>query len=249
MRIPTSPHTVGGESIWFSDPWADGTAICREALILLFPAIQAQRGADAVISPLNAGSGRSTGQADALVTEVVREMDRLNTRLAEARERIGRIIFGQTQVIDETLITLLAGGAAAHLVYVLIASFVAHVCPVHSVHFFLSVASLLASAVYLGARNPSIPVKFAYGLVLERVSPYHVAHHEKSYSPAKLERWIQQVGGMVCARGYAGLVPFFCPDWFAKLMKRLEPAVERTPLLNALGCAVCVFLVRRIERA
>lgn len=85
--------------------------------------------------------------------------------------------------------------------------------------------------------------------VLERVSLYHVAHHEKSYSPARLERWIQQVGGTVCARCYAGLVPFFCPDWFAKLMKRLEPAVERMPLLNALGCAVCVFLVRRIERA
>ncbi|MBW7851517.1 MAG: MoxR family ATPase [Rhodospirillales bacterium] len=31
-------------------------------------------------------------------------------RLAEARERIGRIIFGQQEVIDETLITLLAGG-------------------------------------------------------------------------------------------------------------------------------------------
>ncbi len=63
-----------------------------------------------MISPVNSGAGRPTGQADALVTEVVREMDRLNTRLAEARERIGRIIFGQTQVVDETLITLLAGG-------------------------------------------------------------------------------------------------------------------------------------------
>lgn len=47
---------------------------------------------------------------DAITTEVVHEMERLNTRLAEARERIGRIIFGQQQVIDETLITLLAGG-------------------------------------------------------------------------------------------------------------------------------------------
>ncbi len=45
-----------------------------------------------------------------LVSEVVREMDRLNTRLAEARERAARIIFGQQQVIDESLITLLAGG-------------------------------------------------------------------------------------------------------------------------------------------
>src|SRR5690606_20146309 len=48
---------------------------------------------------------------------------------------------------------LLAGGALAHASYVVIASFVARVCPVHSVHFILSVASLLATAVYLVART------------------------------------------------------------------------------------------------
>jgi MoxR-like ATPase len=44
--------------------------------------------------------------------KVVEEVERLNTRLAEAREVIGRVIFGQTKVIDETIITLLAGGHA-----------------------------------------------------------------------------------------------------------------------------------------
>jgi MoxR-like ATPase len=44
--------------------------------------------------------------------KVVEEVERLNTRLAEAREVIGRVIFGQTTVIDETIITLLAGGHA-----------------------------------------------------------------------------------------------------------------------------------------
>jgi len=47
---------------------------------------------------------------------------------------------------------VLACGALAHLVYVVHASFVARVCPIHSVHFILSVASLLATGVYLGAR-------------------------------------------------------------------------------------------------
>jgi ubiquinone/menaquinone biosynthesis C-methylase UbiE len=85
--------------------------------------------------------------------------------------------------------------------------------------------------------------------VLERVSPYHVAHHEQSYAPSALQRWIESVGGRVDARCYAGLVPFFCPDWLARLMKRLEPAVERTPGLRALGCAVCVFRVQRAGSA
>jgi ABC-type uncharacterized transport system permease subunit len=47
---------------------------------------------------------------------------------------------------------LLCGAALAHTAHVAVASASAHVCPVYSVHFFLSVASLLATAVYLTAR-------------------------------------------------------------------------------------------------
>lgn len=49
--------------------------------------------------------------------------------------------------------TLLTAGALGHAVYVGLASLVAHVCPVHSVHFVLSVASLFASAAYLTFRH------------------------------------------------------------------------------------------------
>ena len=44
--------------------------------------------------------------------ELTHEIERLNAKLAAVRERIGRVIFGQHAVIDETLITLLAGGHA-----------------------------------------------------------------------------------------------------------------------------------------
>jgi MoxR-like ATPase len=40
------------------------------------------------------------------------EIDALGQRLAAVRERVGRIIFGQHEVIDQALITLLAGGHA-----------------------------------------------------------------------------------------------------------------------------------------
>ena len=49
--------------------------------------------------------------------------------------------------------SLLGAGALFHAAYVSIASFVAHVCPVHSVHFILSVAAILAATVYLLARR------------------------------------------------------------------------------------------------
>jgi ABC-type uncharacterized transport system permease subunit len=50
---------------------------------------------------------------------------------------------------------LLGLGAAFHAGFVVIASFVARVCPIHSMHFFLSMASLLATTVYLLARRRS----------------------------------------------------------------------------------------------
>jgi MoxR-like ATPase len=46
------------------------------------------------------------------VQDLVREVESLNARMADARAGIGRVIFGQDRVIDETLITLLSGGHA-----------------------------------------------------------------------------------------------------------------------------------------
>lgn len=48
---------------------------------------------------------------------------------------------------------VLAVAAVAHATHITMASFVAKVCPVRSVHFFLSVAALLAVAIYLPARR------------------------------------------------------------------------------------------------
>ncbi len=42
--------------------------------------------------------------------DVAQEIDRTIERLERVREEIGRVIFGQERVVDETLITILAGG-------------------------------------------------------------------------------------------------------------------------------------------
>ena len=55
-------------------------------------------------------AGRSEMRAD--IQDVVREVEHLNARMSEARAGIARVIFGQDRVVDETLITLLAGGHA-----------------------------------------------------------------------------------------------------------------------------------------
>ncbi len=45
-------------------------------------------------------------------SDLAAEIDLLGQRLSAVRERIGRVIFGQREVIDQALITLLAGGHA-----------------------------------------------------------------------------------------------------------------------------------------
>jgi SAM-dependent methyltransferase len=77
--------------------------------------------------------------------------------------------------------------------------------------------------------------------VLERCSAYHLEHGEQSYSARRLDGWVREIGGTVETRTFAGLVPMFCPDWLARATKRLEPAVERLPVVRNLGCAVYVF--------
>jgi len=50
--------------------------------------------------------------ASATPAALVAEIESLGQRLAQVRERIGRVIFGQREVVDQALITLLAGGHA-----------------------------------------------------------------------------------------------------------------------------------------
>lgn len=81
--------------------------------------------------------------------------------------------------------------------------------------------------------------------IIEKLSPYHRAHGEKSYSAFQLAHWIKKAGGCVVSKKYAGFVPMFCPDGIARMMKRLEPWLENIPWLKACGCAVIVIVAQR----
>jgi SAM-dependent methyltransferase len=96
----------------------------------------------------------------------------------------------------------------------------------------------VAREVFLIEPNGYNPVLKA----IERLSSYHRTHGEKSYPPRLIRRWIRDLGGTIEDERYAGLVPFFCPDWMATALKALEPACEAVPLARQLACAV--FAVR-----
>jgi SAM-dependent methyltransferase len=84
--------------------------------------------------------------------------------------------------------------------------------------------------------------------IIERASTYHREHGEKSYRPRLMARWVREAGGEPVSLRFAGLVPMFCPDWVAKVTKRLEPVVESLPFLRSSGCAVYVMIAQRNAR-
>ncbi len=54
----------------------------------------------------------STASVNASSTDLVAEVEALGRSLSLVRERIGEIIFGQREVVEQALITLLCGGHA-----------------------------------------------------------------------------------------------------------------------------------------
>ena len=84
--------------------------------------------------------------------------------------------------------------------------------------------------------------------LLEKLSSYHRDHNEKSYTASRFKTWIGHGGGEVTQLRYGGFVPMFSPDWLARVMKLLEPLVERAPFLREFGCAVMVIVAIRGSR-
>lgn len=81
--------------------------------------------------------------------------------------------------------------------------------------------------------------------LMERMSSYHRVHEERSYTAARLQTWVEAAGGRVIKGRFGIAVPMFCPDWVARVLKFIEPPVERLPLVNRLLCAVYVFHASR----
>lgn len=84
--------------------------------------------------------------------------------------------------------------------------------------------------------------------VIEKASPYHRAHRERSFTSRKINGWFHEQGARIVWRRWAGFVPMFSPDPLARGMKLLEPVVENVPPLNWLGAAVYAVLGERPVR-
>jgi 2-polyprenyl-3-methyl-5-hydroxy-6-metoxy-1,4-benzoquinol methylase len=95
----------------------------------------------------------------------------------------------------------------------------------------------VAEAVIVVEPNGSNPVL----KIIEKVSKYHIAHEEQSFSMADIDSWLRQAGFRRSVGRYINLVPFFCPDWFARIANILTPLVERIPVLRRFACGQIVI--------
>jgi len=81
--------------------------------------------------------------------------------------------------------------------------------------------------------------------VIEKISPYHRFHKEKSYQPRKIRQWLNNAGYTVVNDKFISIVPFFFPDTFTYLIKPLEPLVESLPYLRNFLCGVYVVYAKK----
>ncbi len=67
--------------------------------------------------------------------------------------------------------------------------------------------------------------------IIERVSPYHREHQERSFSIRQLEKWCIQARLRIVKKQYIGFIPFFFPSRAARAMYQVQPLLERIPVL------------------
>jgi len=66
--------------------------------------------------------------------------------------------------------------------------------------------------------------------LIEKISPYHIEHEERSFLPSTLKNWGESAGLKLEKIEYVNLVPVFCPTPMVKILKKIEPIVEATIL-------------------
>jgi len=68
--------------------------------------------------------------------------------------------------------------------------------------------------------------------LIEKISPYHRKHEERSFSAKLLARWCREAGFKVDYLNYVGFVPFFFPTFLTKVIYFFQPFLEKIYLLK-----------------
>lgn len=81
--------------------------------------------------------------------------------------------------------------------------------------------------------------------VIEKISAYHREHEEQSFLMPTLKKWIENANAKIEQHRYINFVPIFCHNYLARFFKKLEPFIEKTPVIRALSCGQYVLRVTK----
>lgn len=104
----------------------------------------------------------------------------------------------------------------------------------------ISVAAVVENLIILEPNGSNPVLK-----VIEKNSKYHIEHEEQSFSLNEMKEWLFDAGFKNINHKYINLVPFFCPDWFARLANFLTPIVENIPILRKFVCGQIIIVAHK----
>jgi hypothetical protein len=81
--------------------------------------------------------------------------------------------------------------------------------------------------------------------LLERFCNNHVELEERSFTTTKITPWLPASGFRTEATSVINLMPFFCPDWTATGLRRVEPIVGPVPLVRTVACGQTMIVATR----
>jgi ubiquinone/menaquinone biosynthesis C-methylase UbiE len=82
--------------------------------------------------------------------------------------------------------------------------------------------------------------------IIEKISPYHREHGEKSYWPPHVNKWFTNAGYSIVSQQYFSIIPYFFPDVLVKLLKPIEPCVETIPIIRNIFCGGILSLYKKM---
>lgn len=105
----------------------------------------------------------------------------------------------------------------------------------------INAISKLADVIVVVEPNGYSPIM----KIIEKISPYHRTHEEKSYWPPTLNSWFEKNGFKVKKQYFCGIVPFFFNESLARILKTIEPYIEDIPYLNRIYCGTNLIVYEK----
>ena len=80
--------------------------------------------------------------------------------------------------------------------------------------------------------------------IIEKASPYHRAHSERSFSRFKIKKWIKHSKFEIVKTEVGVLVPFFFPNSLVSIFEKLEIYVRKISIVNWIFCGTqCIVAI------